>query len=169
MKKQGFTLVEILGVVALIGILLVGTAVTVNRVWQNNRIDICESEMRDMTTSFKSYFTDYGSIVLEPDTNYDTVLGEVVTVLNDRYLPYATEIVQVSEDKHSVVLQTKVKTDPWHNKYRIYIYTYSGDDADNIPGLIVITSNGIDSRSSMDTYADNNFGDDVIAVIEPNT
>lgn len=60
MKKIScFTLVEILAVLAITGILTVGTAVGVNRMWQNNRIDICESEMRDFTMAFKSYYTDY--------------------------------------------------------------------------------------------------------------
>ena len=46
-KKKCFTLVEILAVLAISGILLVGTAVGVNTLWQNNRVDICESEMRN--------------------------------------------------------------------------------------------------------------------------
>ncbi len=167
-KKKAFTLVEILGVVVLIGILIVGTTITVNSVWQNNRVDICESDMRDMTTSFKSYFTDYGNIIIEPDTNYETVLDEMIDVLNKKYLSFDVEISQIADDKRSVVLQSKLKQDPWNNKYLIHIYTYKGDDADNIPGLIIITSKGRDAKSSMATYADENFGDDVIAVIEPN-
>ena len=40
-KKKCFTLVEILAVVAISGILLVGTAVGVNTLWQNNRVENC--------------------------------------------------------------------------------------------------------------------------------
>ena len=39
-RKQCFTLVEILAVVAITGILITGTAVGVNALWQNNRVDI---------------------------------------------------------------------------------------------------------------------------------
>ncbi len=168
MKREGFTLVEILGVVVLIGILIAGTSVTVNRVWQNNRIDICESELRDMTTAFKSYFTDYGAIVVAPDGNYETVLNETIEILNNKYLSFAVEVTEIAADKRSAVLETKIKTDPWNNKYSLNIYTYDGADETSVSGLIVIASNGIDAQSSRTTYADGNFGDDVIAVVEPN-
>ena len=41
-KKKSFTLVELLAVIAISGILIVGTAFGVNTLWQNNRVDICE-------------------------------------------------------------------------------------------------------------------------------
>ena len=56
-KKKCFTFVEILGVLAIVSILSAAMFVGVNKIWQNNRIDICESELREMTTAFKSYFT----------------------------------------------------------------------------------------------------------------
>lgn len=167
-SKQAFTLVEILGVVALIGILTVGTAVSVNRIWQNNRIDICESELRDMTTAFKSYFTDYGNIIVAPDTNYQSVLDETAEILNKKYLSYEIKVCSIADDKKSVRFETKLKDDPWNNKYEVYIYTYEGDDATSVPGMIVITSKGADGQDSRDTYSSGEYGDDIIAVVEPN-
>ncbi len=168
MKKKGFTYVEILITLLVIGIITVGTVVTLNRVWQNNRIDICESEMRDMTGAFKSYFTDYGKIEIVPDGNYETAIGEIVDVLNKRYLPYDVKVKSISVDKKSVILETKLKCDPWNNKYTLNIYTYNGDDKTSVTGLVVIASNGIDAQSSRSTYSEGVFGDDVIAVVEPN-
>ena len=84
-KKNSFTLVEILAVLAISGILLVGTAVGVNTLWQNNRVDICESEMRDFTTGFKSYLTDYKTIKAEPDSNYENVMNAYKTAVEERY------------------------------------------------------------------------------------
>lgn len=170
MKKIScFTLVEILAVLAITGILTVGTAVGVNRMWQNNRIDICESEMRDFTMAFKSYYTDYKKLEILPDTNYDTVIAEVVKLLNDKYLSCDIEIAEIAEDKKSVRLVSSIKKDPWNNKYEFNIYTYSGADSGIKPGLIVITSNGPDAQSNKDGYTDGNFGDDIIAVVDPNS
>lgn len=167
-KKKCFTFVEILGVLVIISILSVAMFVGVDRVWQNNRIDICESELREMTTSFKSYFTDYSNIIITPDSNYDNVLNEVVEILNTQYLPYEIKVNEIASDKKSITLETVIKTDPWGQKYRLNIYTYDGEDTDSIPGMVLITSNGADSISNKSTYSDEKFGDDIIAVIEPN-
>lgn len=167
-KKNSFTLVEILAVLAISGILLVGTAVGVNTLWQNNRVDICESEMRDFTNGFKSYLTDYETIKAEPDSNYENVMNAVVELLNTKYLSCDVEIDTISDDKKSIILKTKLKEDPWGNKYEIYIYTYSGADATTTPGLVIISSCGKDAVSNKSEYKDGDYGDDVIAIINPN-
>ena len=165
MKKQGFTFVEILMVLAIAGILIVGTAVGFNKAWQNNRVDTCESELREMVTAFKSYITDYGNITIDPSMDYDTVINEVVNTLNSKYLPYELEKTGVSADGKSITLKTKVKTDPWNNKYSLHIYTA---DEGTVPGLIVIASGGPDSKSNETQYSSENYGDDIVAVIKPN-
>lgn len=167
-RKKGFTLVEILAVLAITGILIVGTAVGVNTLWQNNRVDICESELRDFSNSFKSYITDYRAIVISPDSNYENVLSETAEILSRKYLSCDIEIKEVSDDKRSATLQTKLKEDPWGNQYEFYIYTYEGEDAESMPGLIIISSCGKDAKSNKHEYKDGNYGDDVIAVIKPN-
>lgn len=167
-KRKCFTLVEILAVLAISGILLVGTAVGVNTLWQNNRVDICESEMRDFTNGFKSYLTDYETIKAEPDSNYEDVMNAVVELLNSKYLSCDVEIDTIADDKKSITLKTKVKEDPWGNKYEFYIYTYSGPDATSMPGLVIISSYGKDSVSNKSEYKNGDYGDDVIAIINPN-
>lgn len=167
-KKNSFTLVEILAVLAIVGILTVGTVVGVNKLWQNNRIDVCESEMRDFTTAFKSYYTDYEKLEIAPDTNYETVLSEIVELLNSKYLSCDIEVAEISADKKKVRLQTKLKEDPWNSKYEFDIYTYSGTDADSRTGLVIISSKGPDSKSSRAEYKNGVFNDDIIAIVEPN-
>lgn len=165
MKKKGFTLVEILAVLAVTGILVTGIAVNFNKAWQNNRVDACESELREMVTAFKSYITDYGNITVDASMDYDTVINEVVNTLNSKYLPYDVEKTGVSADGKSITLNTKLKTDPWNNKYSLHIYTAQKG---NVPGLIVIASSGPDSRSNETEYSSENYGDDIVAVIKPN-
>ena len=165
MKKKGFTLVEILAVLAVAGILITGIAVSFNKAWQNNRVDACESELREMVTAFKSYITDYGNITVDSSMDYDTVINEVVSTLNSKYLPYDVEKTGVSADGKSITLKTKVKTDPWNNKYSLHIYTAQEG---TVPGLIVIASSGPDSKSNETEYSSENYDDDIVAVIKPN-
>ena len=167
-KKRSFTLVEILAVLTISGILIVGTVVGVNTLWQNNRVDICESEMREFSNAFKSYFTDYGSITIADDGNYENVINAVVELLNSKYLSCDIEVTNIADDKKSVTLKTKIKEDPWGNKYELYIYTYSGADSTSMPGLVIVSSRGRDSISNKSEYKDGNYGDDVITVIKPN-
>lgn len=167
-KKRSFTLVEILAVLAISGILIVGTAVGINTLWQNNRVDICESEMREFSNAFKSYFTDYGSITAEPDSNYEDKIDAVVELLNSKYLSCDVIVDNIADDKRSIVLKTKTKEDPWGNKYEFYIYTYSGDDSTSQPGLIIISSAGKNALSNKAEYKNGNYDDDIITLIAPN-
>lgn len=166
--KKAFTLIEILAVTALCGILIVSSAIPLNKVWRNNQIDVCESELREIVNGFKSYFVDYGNIVIADDTNYETVLHETLNTLNRQYLPYEFTVDSVANGKRSVSLMSKLKTDPWNEKIKIHIYTYDGEDKESTSGLVVVSSNGIDSKSNLSTYKDNNYGDDIVAIIEPN-
>lgn len=166
-KKKAFTLVEILGVVALIGILITVTAVHMNTAWRNNQIDVCESELRDMSAGFKSYLTDYGSIAVSSDINYEAVVTEVTALLNKQYLPCEFQIDEIAGDRKSIKLSATKKSDPWGNKYKAAVYTYSAEDRDNVTGLIIITSSGPDGKSNAETYKDGNYGDDIIVVVEP--
>lgn len=165
--KKAFTLVEILTVTSIIGILITATTIPLNRMWLNNQVDICESEIREMTAGFKSYITDYGGIVIANDMNYETVVGEIINTLNKQYLSYELQLDSVATDKKSVLLSTKIKTDPWGGNYKLSVYTYAGTEHDSIPGLVIISSSGVDRKSNISTYKDGKYGDDVLGVIEP--
>jgi len=165
--KKGFTIVEMLLVLLVISILTASGFVTYNTVWRNHQIDTAETDLRDISSAVSSYLIDYGNLTIANDINFGNVLNEIVEILNKQYLTYEIETEEIASDKKSVKLITKHKTDPWKSKYRISIYTYNGDDKTSIPGLVIITSYGVDGKSSMATYKDGNFGDDIVAIVEP--
>lgn len=166
-KKRGFTLIEMMVVISIIGLLSASGIVVYNTVWRNHQTDTAETDLRDISSAFSSYLIDYGNITISDDLNYENVLNEILELLNKQYLSYEIETDEIASDKRSVKLITKHKTDPWKHKYRISIYTYNGDDNESIPGLVIITSSGIDGQSSISTYKDGNFGDDIVAIVEP--
>ena len=165
--KKGFTLIETLAVLSIIGILITVSAVTYNRAWRNNQIDIAESDLREMASAFSSYIIDYGNIIVTDDMNYEAVLEETVGLLNRQYLTYELEVEKIAEDRRSVRLRTKVKADPWKHRYEINIYTYDGPDKESVSGLVVISSYGIDGTSQRALYQEDAYGDDIIAIVEP--
>ena len=44
----------------------------------------------------------------------------------------------------------------------------SGDDSSSMPGLVIISSYGKDGTSNKTEYKNGDYGDDVIAVVNPN-
>lgn len=165
---KAFTILELIIVMAVSAILLGFGGFEYHKAYRNNQIDRAESDIRDMSLSFQNYLLDYGKIVLASDINYKNSVKEVVQILNDNYMNYGVELASVAEDNKSFEIITKNKTDPWNNQYKINIYTYDGDDKSSIDGLIIISSAGEDGRFNDVYYKNSNYGDDVIAVIEPN-
>ena len=166
-KKRGFTLIEIMAVVSILGILLTLSVITYNQAWKNNQIDIAESELREMASAFSGYIIDYGNITAADDMNFETVIEETVDLLNRQYLANEIKIEEVAADRRSVRLRTKTKADPWKHNYEINIYTYDGEERESISGLVVIASYGIDGTSQRANYHNDNYGDDIIAIVEP--
>ena len=159
---------ELIVVLGVVGLLLGFGGYNYSRAYRNNQIDRTESELRDMSNSFQSYILDYGRITIKPDINYNNNINEIIEKLNNDYLNYGVELSQISDDKKSFELITQKKTDPWNNKYKIYVYTYDENDSSSIDGLIIIASNGEDGISNGSEYKNSNYGDDVLAIIEPN-
>lgn len=163
--KKCFTLVEIIIVISVIGILITAGTVGFNRAWQNSRIDTCEADMREITAGIQSYMLDYGNIVLEADETYEESVSDIVNILNKSYLPYEFEVEYIADDKKVVSLISKIKNDPWNSKYRLKIYTEKYGEIKG--GLAVVTSNGPDCISNEEEYEDENYADDIIAIVEP--
>ena len=89
-------------------------------------------------------------------------------LLNTKYLSCDIEVAEISDDKRNVTLKTVIKEDPWGNNYEFYIYTYSAEDHISKPGLVIIASCGKDSKSSRAGYKNGDYGDDIIAIVNPN-
>lgn len=165
---KAFTIIELIVVMAVSAILLGFGGFEYHKAYRNNQIDRAESDIRDMSLSFQNYLLDYGKIVLTNDVNYKNSVKEIVQILNDDYLNYGVKISNFTSDNKSFELITQNKTDPWNNRYKINIYTYAGDDKNSVDGLIIISSAGEDGSFNDAYYKNSDYGDDIIAVIEPN-
>ena len=163
--KRAFTLMELIIVLGITALLLGFGGYSYSKAYRNNQIDRTESELRDMSNSFQAYILDYGRISISPDINYNNSVDKIIETLNNDYLNYSVELSKISDDKKSFELVTQKKTDAWNNPYKIYIYT---DEGTGIDGLIIIASCGEDSSSNGTEYKNGNYGDDVLAIIEPN-
>lgn len=69
------------------------------------------------------------------------------------------DAVFADKSNHYVVLTTRVKRDPWGNRYFFYINTVSG--------VVIVLSSGMDGVNNIGQYEAGNYGDDLVLVIEP--
>ena len=169
-KRKGFTLAEIMLVVALIGIIASVVAVSMNKYFANQKIDKCENELKIMINDFNSYIIDYGNLAVDPSSaDYDNEIKAMLDEYNTSYASYMLDIdnIDIKEDsglKVSVNLETKTKLDPWGEKYVIDINT---DLSSTLAGTIVVHSKGPDNYSAASTYKDGNMEDDIVLIIYP--
>ncbi|MDD6482954.1 MAG: prepilin-type N-terminal cleavage/methylation domain-containing protein [Clostridiales bacterium] len=167
--KKAFTLVEVMIVTAIISLLCIISFTAYNAIHKNNSVDNCEMTLRDIASGYQSYIIDYGKINLAATSSYETAVNNVLSVLNRYYFNDEVECTGIDESGYkSFEAKTKIKMDPWGNPYYLSVYTYDGEDSDNVVGLMVIHSNGPDGVSSADTYSESKCGDDVIAIVKPN-
>lgn len=175
-KRKGYTLAEILIVIALIGILTTILAVSLNSFWSNQNIDKCENELRIMINDFNSYMVDYGNITVEPNMTEDEYKDNVkyfIEEFNSEYATYALDVnsLEVTKDDSTGVdlyvafrVTTKTKVDPWREKYIVDVNTSTLSTGG---GTIVVHSNGPDNDSSAIDYKNGNMGDDILLIVQP--
>lgn len=167
-RKQAFTLVEIMVTIVIIGIVTVAAYGAYDTAVTNSKIDAAESDLRAYSQSISSYFSDYTEIKIDDtltETAYNDKADEIVDLLNRQYLPTNIKRIDTASNKASFTCETTFKKDPWSNKYLVYINTKA---ATGLPaGTVIIASYGKDGISSSSTYASGEFGDDIIAIIEP--
>lgn len=166
--KLGFTLIEVLITIAILGFISIFTYNTYEKSVDNARIDAVESDLRAYSQSFSSYFLDYSNIQIDSgltESTYKDKAEEIIEILNLRYLPAEIKLESVAADKKSFICKTVYKKDPWNNNYTIYVNTYT--DTGLPAGTVIVASNGRDSQSNSNEYKNGNHGDDILAIIEP--
>lgn len=166
--KSAFTLVEVMAVVVIIGLISAFSYQSYQTSLKNQRVDSAEADLRAFNQSFGSYFIDYGNIEISDalsDSAYREKIDEIIGILNRQYLPSEIQFDRVIAGNKGFKCTTKLKKDPWDQLYDIYINTKASAGAP--AGIVVVTSKGPDRETQFDTYSDNNYGDDILVIIEP--
>lgn len=142
-NEKGFTLIEILIVIAIIGLLFVFLAPNLNSVNKNSGVNNVETDFRTMKIGVEQFFLD----------NRDEVFTE--KSLKD-YVSIGFK--KVSADGDALLdFESIHKTDPWGNPYHIYV----NNDGDR---YVMFHSYGPDEKESI---VGSSFGDDIVYIFYP--
>lgn len=159
LNRKGFTLIEIIITVAIIGILLAGITFYGSRSVEKSRIQTASSFLQMTVADLEAAFEDYGPLRQEDgstETEQKEKSGEYLRKISHEYMhtDFEYESLVVFEDGLSIQLKEK---DPWDNKYLLY-YRYDK----KAEGNVTLSSAGSDRILSSGSYEAGNFGDDIV-------
>lgn len=146
MKNQkGFTLVEILVVIVILGILLAVVVPKYGGFTRNAEINSTEVDIRTMKSSLQQHFID--------NKDKDLLLEDL-----NRLLDFEVELSPGAlETDNPAKYQTVIKEDSWGRPY----YVYVSNDNDIYVAFYSFGPDGIKSNNSADP------GDDIIMIFYP--
>lgn len=195
MNNKGFTIVEIIIVIVIIGILFALTVPHFSQVINNTKVDTVESTLREFSMDMNNYIIDYGGIDINVPANditdYKKQTWQFVNQINSNYSSFMFDCgTDPLTDNHITYgptggdglpkyfeVNTLYKTDPWNNKYTLLVNTYrtmSGSTLvkDQWYGIMMLISPGPDGKLNIANYGNTGtiqqrYRDDILVIVQP--
>ena len=143
-NEKGFTLIEILTVIVIIGILFALLAPNLDGLTQGSRINVVETDFRTMKSGIQQHFIDNREAPFTEDEIKE-------------YLDFT--FVKVNTTNGVDKYETKIKQDPWGRPYYMYVNNAGSR-------YVLLQSYGPDEQPGVNV-ATNEFGDDIVFIFYP--
>lgn len=158
-SRKGFTLIEIIITVAIIGVLIAGITFYGSRSVEKSRIQTASSFLQMTVADLEAAFEDYGPLRQEDgltEAEQKEKCGEYLRKISHEYMhtDFEYDSITVYDEGLSIYLK---ELDPWENRYLLY-YRYDK----KAEGNIILSSAGPDRLFFNNNYEGGNFGDDII-------
>ena len=168
-NKRGFTLIEVMIVITIIGILFTGILFYGNAVSKKANINSVNSQLRLLNSDIETMLQTKGKLLLPPtvpplsQTDQTIVTNYITSMAND-FCKVDFDMSTLQYKTGGIIIQTKTLMDAWGNPYTMMINT---DNTSASGGLIIFASPGPDGKLSLNTYKNGQFGDDILIMISP--
>ena len=168
-NKKGFSLIEVMIVVVIIGILFTGIMFFGSAVSKKANINSVNSQLRLLNSSIETMLQTKGKLILPPNVpplsqaDQTTVTNYISSMAND-FCKVDFDMLSLQYKTGGIIIKTKTLLDPWGSAYTMMINT---DNTNANGGMIIFASSGPDGKTSLSTYKNGQFGDDILIMISP--
>ncbi len=140
LKKSGFTLIELMIVVAIIGILAAVSVPKFGEAMKTNRIETAKAHMKSYEQALRNYYSDVHTLPAEADLTNGDGLNSIADWENYMRDGLANDD-DPDSDSDGVIdnwhgsYMTKLNSDPWDNAY-VFQDNRNDSDPDTITAII---------------------------------
>lgn len=162
LRNRGFTLIETLIVIVIIGALIAVAALAASRAMTKGRITTTENTLQLFSADMDDVLSQYGTLTITDENTARSQIMEFVNLLETYYL-------NCYFDKESLVVydtffevQTSSLQDGWDNPF-LFRYCFSEANA----GCCLLISGGENEVFDCQEYTNSYFGDDILIAVIP--
>lgn len=158
---KGWNMIELVLAITIIAILGTATAaITIKNVRKAN-VDKTASFLQILATDLGDAYNDLGVPEIATDSDGVAKFKNFLTEAQDTYLSCTFDLDTVKAQTNGFSVEIKSPKDAFGNKYFMECITVEGK-----PSFSRISSKGPDNISSMDTYNTQEFGDDILVIVQ---
>lgn len=162
-KKKGYTLVEVIAVMAIIAVLTIGVGVVSVRNVRKANIDQTASDLQIFSTNMGDAYYEIGAPIIDPaGTDGSAQFQNYLTELQDSYMNCTFDMASIEATSNGFKVDFASPTDAFDNQFTMWCTTKEGLDP-----YIMIVSGGPDGAIDTSNYDDQDYGDDIVMIIHP--
>lgn len=151
MKLKGFTMIEVIIVIVIIGIISAASVLGINKAVQNSKVDKSAAMVRSIVSDLDLYLTERGAL----DDDGSTIAQDFINDFNTNYASMTFDVSSLDVGLHSFTVKASTAVDAWGNNIVLY---YGWDNR-----MFIVASAGPNAVFDFLTEKDPNKVDDVFA------